>query len=122
MNTQLLLPAVVIALVASPVFAQDTKKTDNAEAAYTKTINERADKIVATLGVNDPTKSIRVRDLIAQQYRSLRAIHDPRDVRITAAKATAKENKSAADAEIKAAQDEAKSKQDKLHGEYLAKL
>lgn len=44
----------------------------DAETVYTKTIQGRADKIVATLGLTDPAKRTRVRDLIAGQYRKLR--------------------------------------------------
>ncbi len=116
----LLLALLAAALVPAP--AQDGGKTGDPDAAYTRTITERADKIVATLGLADTAKARRVRDLIAGQYRSLRAIHDPRDARIQAAKEKAKENKQAAEGEIQSAQDEAKTGLDKLHGEYLAKL
>ena len=50
------------------------------EAAYTRAITERAEKIVAPLGINDPAKATRVRGLIVNQYRGLREIHDVRDV------------------------------------------
>lgn len=121
MKTPFLLLALLAAALAS-AHAQSDRKTEDPEAAYTRTITERADKIVATLSLADSAKARRVRDLIAGQYRALRAIHDPRDARIQAAKAKAKEDQPAAEAEIKAAQDEAKTRLDKLHGEYLAQL
>jgi Protein of unknown function (DUF3826) len=118
----LVLPLVLLGAALAPVCAQDAKKIEDPEKAYTQAITERADKNVAALGITDPAKATRVRDVIVQQYRDLRAIHDPRDARIKAAKDKAKENKEASDAEIKTAQDEAKAKLDKLHGEYLKKL
>src|SRR5262245_35594871 len=53
--------------------------TDDAETAYTRVITERADKIVAPLGITDAAQATRVRDLIANQYRGLREIHDAID-------------------------------------------
>jgi hypothetical protein len=49
------------------------------DPAYTKVINERADKIVATLGIEDSAESLGVRDVIAGQYRALSKIHDAQD-------------------------------------------
>jgi hypothetical protein len=46
------------------------------DPVYTRTITERADKIVATLGIDDADKAARVRDLIVNQYRGLGKIHD----------------------------------------------
>jgi Spy/CpxP family protein refolding chaperone len=122
------LPFVLLTLffgVPGPAgFAQGTpaanKETD--EAAYTKTITERAEKITATLNISDAGKAARVRDIIAQQYRDLRVIHDARDARTKAAKQQSAQNKEAADAETKAATEEAKPKLDQLHAEYLARL
>ena len=61
-------------LVSTAVLA-----ADDDEAAYTRVITERAERIVATLGIDDAAKATRVRDLIAGQYRGLRDIHDSRD-------------------------------------------
>jgi hypothetical protein len=49
------------------------------EAAYIRTTNERAQQIVAKLGIADEPQVIRVRDLIARQYRDLSALHARRD-------------------------------------------
>jgi hypothetical protein len=100
--------------------AQETPKPADADAAYTRTINVRADKIVAMLGIDDPAKATRVRDLIAGQYRSLGTIHDARDAQIKAAKELP--DKQAADAAVKAAREAAQAKLDPLHKEFLARL
>jgi hypothetical protein len=49
------------------------------DPAYTKVINERADRIVATLDIEDSAESLRVRDIISRQYRALGKIHDAQD-------------------------------------------
>ncbi len=61
--------------VATPP-AEAADAADDAEAAYTRVITERADKIVATLGIDDADQKSRVRDLLVKQYRGLREIHD----------------------------------------------
>jgi hypothetical protein len=69
-----------LSLGHSHVVAASPESNDE-DAAYTRTINERADKIVATLGIQDSTKATRVRDLIAAHYRALRDIHELRDAK-----------------------------------------
>lgn len=66
---------VALAVMSSTAIAND-------EAAYTRTITERADKIVAPLGIEDAAKAARVRDLLVDQYRRLREIHEARDARL----------------------------------------
>ena len=121
MKAPVLLLALSVACVASSP-AQETKAAGDPDPAYTKVITERAEKIVATLNLTDPAKAGRVRDLVAQQYRSLRAIHDPLESQAKAAKAATAGEKEAAEANLKAAQADAKVRLDKLHAEYLARL
>jgi len=120
MKTRTLLLAFLLASLA-PGFAQEAGKPADPEAAYTRTITERADKIVATLAMTNSAEALKVRDLITQQYRNLREIHDARDATIKAAKEKSAD-KAAIDAEVKGAQDEAKTKLDQLHGKFLATL
>jgi hypothetical protein len=49
---------------------------------YIKVTNERASKIVAKLELKNPEKEKAVTDIIAQQFRDLTAIQDPRDAEI----------------------------------------
>lgn len=102
--------------------AQKTPTAKEQEAAYTKAITQRADKIVAALDLQDHSKSTRVRDIIARQYRDLRDIHDTRDARIKAAEAKAGEDKAASEAQTKALQAKADTQLAKVHGKYIAKL
>jgi len=120
--------ALIFVLVpVTPVLAQTVTAPATAstsEAEYTKVIQQRADKIVATLGLTDAAKTARVRDEIAQQYRDLRDIQTARDAKIKTAREApgAAESKSATDAAVQAAQAEAKAAQDALHPKYLARL
>lgn len=94
----------------------------DAEAAYTQDITKRADKIVASLGITDETKKTRVRDLIAQQYQSLRKIHDVRDAKIDESKRTLTNDGAAAEAWVKVARDAANLKLTDAHRRFVARL
>ena len=109
---------------ASSVFAQDSQKSEPEEkgVAYLRTINERAMKIVATLGMAETAKSNRVHGIILQQYRGLNDIHWVRGVEIGEAKAKYANDKTAANAAIESARAKTKPKLDKLHSDFLAKL
>ena len=111
-------------LTAMPASSQASKKAEDPEAAYTRVINQRAQKIVDTLGITDKAKAKRVRDIIAGQYRSLRQIHDTRDAKIKAAKEKAGDDKDkqAVEAGVKTIRDKAKIQQDQLHQKYLKRL
>ncbi len=113
---------VLAILSAMPVFSQESQKAEDPEAAYTRVINQRAQKIVDTLGITDAAKAKRVRDIIAGQYRSLRDIHDSRDAQIKAVKSQTGDNPDAAKIATKALEDMAQALQDRLHTQYLLKL
>ncbi|HHY85761.1 MAG TPA: DUF3826 domain-containing protein [Verrucomicrobia bacterium] len=120
MKTRILLLAVwCAAALAAP--GQESSADTDAEAAYTRTINERAAKIVDTLGLTNADQATRVRAIIARQYRDLRTIHDERDAAIRQARQSAGD-KAAVDAAVRKLEDEARVRSDKLHGEYLARL
>jgi len=90
------------------------------DPAYTKTITERADKIVDPLGIDDSAKKSRVRDIIVLQYRNLHAIDDVLSPKLAAAnKLTDKDAKAAA---LKAANDESDARRYHWHAEFLARL
>lgn len=106
----------------SSVFSQEIKIKEDKDAAYTRTINQRADKIVATLGIPDPSRNERVKNIISNQYRNLNAIHTSRDLKIKSAKEKASGNKKGFDAQIKTVEDEANAGLEKLHKVYLSAL
>ena len=121
---------ICVALLASaaPVLAQDAKpaaaqeSAADKEAAYTRTITQRADKIVKTLNLTDEAKTTKVRNIIVQQYRDLNEIHSERDAQVKAAKAKAGENKQVAEAQVKKIEDKTTASLNKLHTKYINKL
>jgi hypothetical protein len=52
------------------------------DPAYTRTITERAEKLVAPLGLADADKATRVRDTLVDQYRNLSRIHDALEAKL----------------------------------------
>jgi uncharacterized membrane protein len=111
----------IVALCAS-TFVQAQDLLHDAEIKYNKTITERAAKIVAPLVLTDTIKAARVRDLVAQQYKNLRAIHDPRNITLKNLKETHQNNKETLDNETKRVESVANDALLVLHQEYLSKL
>ena len=73
----------------SPALAQmpranssSTTTANDAEAAYTRAINGRADAILALLELKDEAAANRVHAIIVAQYRALRAWHDAHDAEV----------------------------------------
>lgn len=92
------------------------------EAAYTKTITERAEKIIVPLGISNPEVATKVRDIMVQQYRSLNDIHTAKDNKLKSAKELKETNKEQAEELAKNAENEAAAGLYKLHFDYLSKL
>ncbi|APA00904.1 hypothetical protein BIW12_07105 [Flavobacterium commune] len=88
---------------------------------YVKVTNERAQKIVDDLKLNSKEDQLAVRDIIAEQYRSLNTIHESRDAKIDAAKkaVTDKDQQQKAIDKLK---NDADKKILSLHKSYLKKL
>ena len=126
MNRVLATYAVMLIVTATSLdtsLAEATNTVNDAEAAYTQEINRRAEKIVATLDINDSAKRARVQAIIAKQYRDLREIHDVRDAKIKSAKArSSSTNKADAEVAIESAKDAADTGLKQLHSEYLSRL
>lgn len=114
--------AVIGLATATPAFAQEPATTTaDKEQAYTRTINERAAKIVAALGLSDGAKADRVKKLVADQYRALNDVHTNRNNQIATLKASGA-SKEAIDAQTKGLEAEAGTRLDELHAKYLAAL
>ncbi|GAA4496700.1 DUF3826 domain-containing protein [Hymenobacter ginsengisoli] len=116
----LLVAALPVLASATPSLAQQAPATEAKEAAYTRAITERADKIVATLGTLPADKAPKVRDLIAGQYRQLSEVHEARKAQLAALKAKPQDEKTAAEA--KQVEEKTTAALDKLHGKYLRQL
>ncbi len=76
----------VLTLLAScvPLTLADEpgKAAQEAEAAYTRTIEKRVADILAVLDLNDPARSAKAHDLLIAQCRALRDWHDANDVKL----------------------------------------
>lgn len=70
---------ITLAIIFSSAVVAQHEKDESKEAVYTRTINSRAQKIVATLGISDSLKFYRVQGIIARQYRNLNDLHTRRD-------------------------------------------
>ncbi|GAB4024497.1 DUF3826 domain-containing protein [Spirosoma gilvum] len=108
--------AFIWALIAlgsiSLTFGQEQTKEEK-EAAYIRVLNERAAKIVATLGLTSSKTTARVQETIVQQYQHLNTIHDSRKQALN--EVTDKAQKDAIDIEASA-------KLTTLHNQYLTNL
>jgi hypothetical protein len=92
------------------------------EAEYTKVITERSDKIVRSLKLENLDKAGRVATILAQHYRDLRAIHDPRDEGIKAAKADKDLSKEDREQKLSALNAAAEEMLAAIHAPFLAAL
>ncbi|UOQ96771.1 DUF3826 domain-containing protein [Hymenobacter sp. 5317J-9] len=103
-----------------PASAQAPAPTETKEAAYTRTITERAAKIVGKIDGLKAKDSVQVRDVIADQYRALNDIYEQQKTRKAALKAQpATETTKAELAKVEA---ETTAAIDKLHPQFLKKL
>ena len=93
----------------------------DAEAAYTQEVTKRADKILGSAGITDDAQKARARDLIVQQYRTLREIHGARDARIAETK-QAPSDPTVAEGWKKVARDAASLKLMDAHRRFVARL
>lgn len=101
--------------------AQDAAAAADKEAAYTRTVTARAEKIVATLGLADAKKAGTVTTLIADEYKYLNAVYESRDEQLKAAKETVTD-KDALTARRKSIEDAAAPKIQALHDAFLKNL
>ena len=100
--------------------AQTPAAPETKEAAYTRTITERAAKIVSKIDGLKAKDSVQVRDIIADQYRALNDIYEQQKTRKTALKAQPQTE--ATKAELAKLETETTAALDKLHPQFLKKL
>jgi predicted GH43/DUF377 family glycosyl hydrolase len=99
---------------------KEARSAGDPDPDYIRVITSRADNIVKALEIADADKRVQVRDVIAQQYRDLNAIHTQRDKEIEAAKTAM--DKASAEARAKSIREQADLRVKQLHQSYLAKL
>src|SRR4051794_2903992 len=104
-----------VLLSSSALQAQDNASPVDKEAAYTQTINTRAEKIVTALHLPDTKKAAKVSELVAGQYRALNTVYTSRDEQVKLAKATMATDKEALATKIKFIEDETAKNTKALH-------
>ncbi|MFT2008883.1 DUF3826 domain-containing protein [Pontibacter sp. 13R65] len=121
MRSFLLLVGLMLVVLA-PAQAQKGKKATDEAQAYIQVTNQRADKIVEKMAISDKAKKLKVRNYVAQQYRDLSKIHEQRDARVKAVKATAGSNKQAAEKRVAEIDEFTNAELAKLHKTFIANL
>lgn len=113
---------VLTLLINGTLLAQEAQTKEQKEAAYTKTINDRAAKIVKTLSLSDSIKALKVQKIIAEQYRNLNTIHEAKKVRVTEIKADKSRSKALVDSLLKIEDNNTDKTLAKLHKSYVKQL
>jgi hypothetical protein len=103
------------------VLGQGTGTEADKEAAYTRAINSRAEKIVNSLGISDSLKAKHATTLIAGHYRNLNSVYTERDDQIKIARQKI-ESKELIETQVKSIENTANEKIAVLHKEFLSTL
>lgn len=103
------------------VLGQAASTTTDEDAAYTRTIIARAEKIVSTLGVSDLSTEKKVVSLIANQYRNLNTLHAERDQQVKIAKER-NDTREAVEVELKRIENSTNEKISAFHTTFISAL
>jgi hypothetical protein len=107
------LPKIILLIIfILPAAGVSLAQPEGIDPEYLETLTRRSENIVSSLGIGDPARRERVRDLIINQYYELSKIHDERDARLAGA----------GDAEKESIRIEADARLYRLHAAYLAGL
>lgn len=110
----------LLLITASKTYAQNSATADR--ETYLKVITERADKIVAVLGISDASKSEKVRNIIRDQYSDLNDIYTSRDEKIKSIKLQYKDDKAKRDTALAVEARILEKSLSKLHPKYIRNL
>jgi len=92
------------------------------DAAYTEMLNRRADKIVAALSLTDTDKAQRVKQLLIEQYRSLKPVHDARDAKLRQLREQAGPTTKPSQEQVNRVKEDAQAQLDQLNAEFVSRL
>ncbi|PMD95650.1 hypothetical protein BWI97_15015 [Siphonobacter sp. BAB-5405] len=110
---------VTITMVVGISMGAKAQNTQQEAEAYTQTITKRAEKIVTALHTPD---SVKVRDIIVDQYRQLNTTHDLYNAQIKQIKAATDLSKEIQETKIRQVEDQRMAALEKAHSAYLSKL
>lgn len=92
------------------------------DAAYAKTIHQRAEKIISAMAITDSAKAARVTEIVSSQYLTLNNIQTDKENKIKAAKAQNADNKETLAAQVKVHEEVASQSVQKQHGIFITAL
>lgn len=95
--------------------------SQNKEEEYNKVMQQRAEKIVKTLGLTNQEVYNKVTDIITNQYKGLGAIHDNAEAQLKTAKSNISD-KEQRDITVKNIENETDAKLYRLHCAYIGAL
>lgn len=110
-----------VTVLTFTVFNAVAQNTPEQEAAYQKTITERATKIVNTLGINDSGTFKETVGVVANQYFALNTIQDETQKAIATVKTTYTE-KASQEAPLKKIEDKKTAQVKQQHASFIAQL
>lgn len=110
-----------VGFIASVTAQSNIQQTDK-EQAYIKVIDQRAQKIVATLGIEDAGKAESVKGIIAKRYHQLNDWQTAEEAKVKEAKAASTADKTALKTQISSYQKEEEAKIDSSHKVYISAL
>jgi hypothetical protein len=116
------LAAFLVACMSVLTVSAQPAPTTDVEASYTRTLEERAEKIVVPLQLTNAADATRVREIIVGQYRALRDIHEKRDQALKKVKEQSQTDAAEREAAAATVQAAAKQKLDERHAEFLKEL
>jgi len=109
-------------VLVSTIICIINANAQNNDAAYINTITQRAQKIVATLGISDSTKFYTVQGIIVQQYQNLNHHHNTFNQQVISIKSDSTINKQTASASISSIEEKRTHFFADLHKKYIAQL
>lgn len=95
---------------------------DGQEEEYTRVITARSRAIVDQLGLSDETLAKRIEKRVAEQYRSLRNLHDSRDAEIADLQKSILDQENRVEESIEQVRQASMLEQFQLHRSFIARL
>lgn len=121
-SLQIVKIVVIYLLVINAGSVQAQQSVAAEDTAYLKVVNERAAKIVTTLGINNESAFKQVQSIIAQQYRNLNQVHEGSKAVITGLKQSTTLTKEAIAEAVKKEEAAKEAKLLQVHTAYIKQL
>lgn len=111
----------IVFFTSSVLRAQDAATASDKEAAYRRTVQQRAEKIVAALALSGDATKAAVTNSVADQYVALNTVYTVRDEKLKAAKESLTDKEALA-ARTKEIEEQTTAQTRQLHNAFLKTL